>query len=358
MWPGARFLCLYRHPMDVIGSGIEACPWGVTGYGFEAYAAETPANIVAALARYWADYTEAITVAEEQFAASCLRIRYEDLVDDPEAEAGRVFEFAGVEPVPGIASSCLTPERQRFGPGDYKIWNTTQVTTGSVGRGWQVPARLIPAPLLARVNDLADSLGYVRVDEKWGIASRPADLRVHPETPQPDPARAEAGGGAAPMPPGARLLGDRVQAGLARLGKAFTRVWHSSSTGSVLLFATGPAQADADAWWRLDLGAGTVTTGAVNHAPDADWSVTGSAQAWGQVLSGDTNLGVAFRHGQLRYAGNGDAAAGSAAADHRVAMMADLLGITRWQPARTSAGPATPGGPATRSPAAPALRSP
>ena len=25
----AKFICLHRHPMDVIASGIEACPWGL-----------------------------------------------------------------------------------------------------------------------------------------------------------------------------------------------------------------------------------------------------------------------------------------------------------------------------------------
>ena len=37
--------------MDVIASGIEACPWGLKGYGFEPYAAESPGNTVLALAR-------------------------------------------------------------------------------------------------------------------------------------------------------------------------------------------------------------------------------------------------------------------------------------------------------------------
>ena len=37
IFPGARFLCLYRHPMDVIASGIEACPWGLAGFGFDGY---------------------------------------------------------------------------------------------------------------------------------------------------------------------------------------------------------------------------------------------------------------------------------------------------------------------------------
>jgi protein-tyrosine sulfotransferase len=52
VYPRARFLCLYRHPMDVIASGLEACPWGLAGYGFDPYIAATPGNSVLALARW------------------------------------------------------------------------------------------------------------------------------------------------------------------------------------------------------------------------------------------------------------------------------------------------------------------
>jgi hypothetical protein len=347
VWPEARFVCLYRHPMDVIGSGIEACPWGLSGYGFESYVPDASGNIVSALARYWADYTAAIVLAEEQLGASCLRLRYEDLVADPEAEAARLFEFAGARPVPGIADSCFSPDLQRFGPGDYKIWNTSQVTADSVGRGWPVPVRLIPGQLLARVNELADTLGYLPVDEKWGTGSRPADLRVPASrrstaAARPaaaaraqagsDASRPQAGNGAADASSGTGLVSERVQAGLRRLDPQFARSWGSCSAESVLLFATltGPA---GGAWWRLDLGAGTVTAGAGDRGVDTDWTVTGSAQAWQQVLSGGINLGVAFRRGELRYADKGDAGAGSPVADSRVAMMAELLGVIRWRPA-------------------------
>jgi hypothetical protein len=39
VFPDAVFLCLYRHPTDVIASGMEACPWGLNGFGFDSYAA-------------------------------------------------------------------------------------------------------------------------------------------------------------------------------------------------------------------------------------------------------------------------------------------------------------------------------
>jgi Sulfotransferase family len=369
VWPGAKFICLYRHPMDVIGSGIEASPWGLGSYGFESYVAASPGNIVAALARYWADYTGAILAAEAELGEDCLPMRYEDLVTDPEGQAERVFEFVDVTPAPGITDRCFTAERQRFGPGDHKIWNTTGVNASSVGRGWQVPARLIPGELLAMVNDMAEQLGYVQIDETWGIGSPPADLRVAadatdaapvpagqvtavpPTAAPPDssvaaPATAPAAAALTGASAGqsGTVLADRVEAGLLSLGEEFTRSWKSCSAESVLLFATAPEPGGSAAWWRLDLSAGTAAAGTGDRAVDTDWSVTGSTDAWQRVLRGDLNLSVAFRGGQLRYADKGDYGVGSAGAGTRVAMIAELLGITRWQRADAECAASRPAG--------------
>jgi hypothetical protein len=122
VYPEARFVCVYRHPMDVIASGAEACPWGLNGYGFDPYIAATPGNAVMALASFWTDNTQITLAAEEQFADKCFRLRYEDLVADPEAAAAGVFEFLGVAAAPGVSQRCFSAERERFGPADYKIW--------------------------------------------------------------------------------------------------------------------------------------------------------------------------------------------------------------------------------------------
>ena len=268
IWPGARFICLYRHPMDVIASGIEASPWGLTSYGFEPYIGVPPDNNVAALARYWLDYTTSIVKAEERFTDRCLPVRYEDLVTDPDGQIERIFGFIDAAPAPGIVERCFGPEHQRFGPGDYKIWNTSRVSADSVGRGWTMPAGKIPEPLLARVNELADVLGYIQVGEQWGTGAKPADLRVRKNDPPQSADSAPAaertdqpGQASVTLPDWALAVDGRVRAGLARVGQEFARAHGARAKESVLLFVSAPAWASGDAWWRLDLAAGTVAEG-------------------------------------------------------------------------------------------------
>jgi hypothetical protein len=178
VYPRARFVCIYRHPMDVIASGVEACPWGLNGYGFDPYIAATPGNAIMALANFWADNVHGTLAVEERFPDRCFRVRYEDLVADPEATATALFDFLGVAAAPGISERCFSAERERFGPGDHKIWYTSKISDDSVGRGWSVPTGMIAPQLLAVINELLGKLGYVAIDEDWGTTEPPADLRI------------------------------------------------------------------------------------------------------------------------------------------------------------------------------------
>jgi hypothetical protein len=336
VYPEAKFICLHRHPMDVIASGIEACPWGLGNYGFEPYVAGAPGNSVLALARYWADHTAAILAVEDKFPGSCHRIRYEDLVADPDTVAEQIFEFLGLPPVAGISALCFSRERERFGAGDFKIWNTSQITGDSVGQGWQVPADLIPAPLIEAINNLAGQLGYVRIDENWGATARPTDLRVPTDGQAPArPSAARAAAGA--IPPGSLLVSERLQGGLRRLDDEFTREWKPWSGESFLMVALAPGGTDDDAWWLVDLAGRKAVTGSGNCDEVAGWTVIAPAATWEQVIRDGTNLGTAFRRHGMRYRDKGDAGAGSITAESRVAMMSNLLGVTTWKPGAASA---------------------
>jgi hypothetical protein len=82
IWPDAQFICLYRHRMDVIASGVEACRRGLDSFGFEVYAPRYPGNSVAAVGACWADIAAKMIDFGKRFPDRTLRVRYEDLVTD------------------------------------------------------------------------------------------------------------------------------------------------------------------------------------------------------------------------------------------------------------------------------------
>lgn len=335
IYPEAKFLCLYRHPMDVIASGIEACPWGLNGYGFDPYIASTPGNAVWALASFWVDAASATLAAEERFAGSCHRVRYEDLVADPEAIVDGIFEFLGVLPAQGISGRCFSPDRERFGPADYKIWHTSQVSTKSVGRGWSVPSGMIPPQVRQALNGLTEKLGYLPVDEKWGTAAVPSDLRTVGHG-------CRGGAARAAEPAGSGVIGGRLRTALTRVDTEFTRRWQACSKDAFMIVVMPSAAAGAgpESRWRVDLAGRTVTVLTRAEAEDDDtaWDIVGSDDAWLAVLDGHTNLGVALRHCDLRYCDTGEG--GPVLGSVRLDMLAELLRLTPpWRADAPSAEP-------------------
>jgi len=339
VYPEARFICLYRHPMDVIASGMEACPWGLNGYGFDPYIATTPGNAVLALARFWADNAAATMAAEERFADHCLRVRYEDLVTDPEGAAAGIFSFLEAAQAPGISEACFSSERERFGPADYKIWCTSKISSDSIGRGWSVPAGLIAPQVIGAINELAGKLGYLPVDAGWGTSAPPADLRVpvtasndadvEGQRPEQEAVMgAAAADGGQPGPVGSQLLGNRLRAGLAGIRPdaiSGRETWGDEKF--VAIWVPEDPREPAEHWLvRLDERTASFVSAAAQEG--SDWDVIGSADAWEQVLAGKLNLSVALRACQLRYCGGDES--GPLAADTRIRVLADLMALTNW----------------------------
>jgi hypothetical protein len=350
LFPQTKFICLYRHCMDVIDSALEACPFGLRGYGLDPFAAAHTGNAVAAVADYWVTHTRTIAEFEQAHPEACLRLRYEDLVADPEAQAERIFTFLGEEPVPGITSSFLAADRAQFGPGDHKIWSTSGVSSNSVGRGKRIPVQLISPTVLALANGLLERLGYPVLDEHWN------ELAPMPVTPDLTDASAATRGQSAAAPPDlrSRAVGAAVLDELEELlaGQAAER-----------LAAPGPALAEAPAFniiattgpsgtgtilargWRIDPAAVTIARvdgDGVGGVPAAEatgeWGVIGDAQSLWSVLAGQLNLGTAFRQGLLRFTGGHDDDTGTPSplrADPRSGFLTRLL-----MPATTGPGQA------------------
>jgi protein-tyrosine sulfotransferase len=185
IYPEARFICLYRHCMDVIASYIAAMPWGLGGSAGEptflpmhGHVSRNPGDSVAAVAEYWLDCARRSAEFEAGHPGRCHRVRYEDLVADPEGTAAGVLAFLGLAPAPGITRACFRVAHDR-GPSDPKIWGTSRVQADSVGTGALVPAARLPGPARAGINDMLAALGYRIVTDGWNTAGR-RDPREQP----------------------------------------------------------------------------------------------------------------------------------------------------------------------------------
>ena len=178
VFPDAKFICLYRHCMDVIASGVEACPWGLHRFGYDQFVTRHPGNSVAAIADYWLLCAHLALDFEQRYPERCHRVRYEDLVAEPERIAAEIFSFLEVESVPGITRTCFEREHEADGPSDEKIWFTGAVTGGSVGRGAVVPVGAFPPGMLPVLNQALTALSYRPVDDEWNTAVGPLDPRL------------------------------------------------------------------------------------------------------------------------------------------------------------------------------------
>jgi hypothetical protein len=395
VFPDARFLCLYRHPMDVIGSGLEASPWGLNGPGFDPYADLPPRNTVLALAQLWAANVALIMAVEERFHERSHRVRYEDLVADPEGVGDRIFRFLGVAPVPGLPQACLAAEWERAGPPGHQAWPGARAS-GPVGGGWSIPAAMIGSPLTETINVLTDKLGYPRIDARWGITAelsgprragsgpaappwqsngpvppqrqgtRPAPGRRPGGPPEVEPRRGAGpaaqrpggrpameprrGGLAAPRPdpgpaarrpadgeqtpPGLRLVVAHLLSGLAGIDDRFAQRWEPASQETFLVTVTSADTGDVVARWRVDLRTRAITSAdgvPAGEPTGARWEVVGSVDVWMRVAEGEIDLSLALRRRLIRYRDTGEPAAVML---NRVAMLAGLLGITTWQRVR------------------------
>jgi Sulfotransferase family len=321
VYPEARFICLYRHPMDVIASGVEACPWGLTGYGFDPYiATTTPGNAVLAIARFWADNVKAILDAEKRFPDRCLRVRYEDLVTYTEETAARIFAFLDTAPAPGISKACFSAERERFGPSDHKIWYTSGISDRSIGRGWSVPAAMIAPPVLTQVNDLAGELGYLAINDGWGTSAPPADVRVSPAVPV---AAADSLG-----PVISKAVGQQLETGMASSHPVAAERLTSQGGETMVAVCIAADPRQPSEHWLVDFGSRTVRFANREAQENSDWDIIGSVGVWEDVIAGKQNLSVALRSGQFRYCDRDES--GPMTAEPRLRVLADLLGLTDW----------------------------
>jgi hypothetical protein len=296
-YPQAKFICLYRHCMDVIASGTEACPWGLHRFGFDPFVAQYPGNSVAAIGAYWMSCAQEILKFEEGHPASCHRIRYEDLVTAPEETVSAMFGFLGVAQVPGITRECFKIPHESNGPGDEKIWFTDQVTPTALGRGVRVPAGALPPPMLDEINEALAKLDYRQVGPEWNDAMGPFDPRATTNTIQAAPARSGS-----PLPPETAnallALNERLNARTDDDLGAFAARWPALAKETLALVVDGTEPAERR--WSL----ASAANGPAEQRPDGTGDPVATLIAgpavWGSLLGGETNIVTELTAGRLR----------------------------------------------------------
>jgi|HubBroStandDraft_2_1064218.scaffolds.fasta_scaffold16899_4 hypothetical protein len=307
LYPQARFICLYRHCMDVIASGAECSPWGVSRFGFDPYVAEHPGNTVAAIGSYWAECARTILGFELSHPDRCHRVRYEDLVSAPEETAAGLLTFLGAAPMPGITTACFQTPHEGDGPGDEKIWFTTRVSTDTLGRGFRVPAAALPQQLREEINASLATLGYRAVTDDWNNTARPVDPR-RPETiaaadgsPRRGAGHRGADGEAALAPALAaieRRIGSRSPAEVA----GCVIRWPALAAQSVTLVVTDD-RGISELTWTFPPGPGLAEP--AGEEPVA--TMIAGSEVWQAVLDGRANLITELRQGRLRCLNRRDA---------------------------------------------------
>lgn len=144
--PNTQFICLYRACPDVVRTVLRSSPWGIIGRQFTPYLQAQPANTAAAIAACWTDSVSQLLDFESRHPQSCLRVRYEDLLSNPDATSAGIFEFIGVtpeSPARGLADEYELPD----GETDAEAWP-------------EFPAERIPPQLIQRINQLHEQLDY------------------------------------------------------------------------------------------------------------------------------------------------------------------------------------------------------
>jgi protein-tyrosine sulfotransferase len=268
IFPGTRCVMLYRHVMDVVDSGLEASPWGFQAYGYHEYAQGASHNWVAALARHWLANVEPALAWEARHPELCHRIRYEDLVADPETVIAGVLRFLGATPHDALVTRTFSSAQGEYGAGDHKLKFTRAVHEASVGRGKRVPVSMLPQGILDVINRPLTALGYPPLGPDWNSEPRAtaSALRSVRE----------------------RLLKLMSSARLeASVGAGDARL----STLAIV------AEDDPELRWvvRFDSGEIQPGEGAVESV------VMGTAGALVPLLSGEANAGELFRSGRIRH---------------------------------------------------------
>jgi hypothetical protein len=159
----SRFICLLRHGLDVACSLADLCQAnGIYLAEVHRYVCRYPAPL-AAFTHLWVDVTRRILSFLHGHPNNAMMVRYEDLVERPQAVMEQVFHFVGVDPE-GWDMHHAVSSKERIGLGDWKSYQRDRVDQSSVGR-WRKLSTYTVGELARVANPVLAQCGYERLRE-------------------------------------------------------------------------------------------------------------------------------------------------------------------------------------------------
>ncbi|HEX5886668.1 MAG TPA: sulfotransferase [Pyrinomonadaceae bacterium] len=155
-FPDAAFLCLHRHPLDLLRSGFESTRFGKLKFDLWDYQSGVDFCI---------EQASALLQFEKANRDRCFRLYYEDIVKDGATVLTKAFHFLGLESDPEIVKTAFNTKHEH-GPGDPKAEFASRIYNTSIGRGAEIVTLLsdVSAASKNRLKDLIVELGYPQTD--------------------------------------------------------------------------------------------------------------------------------------------------------------------------------------------------
>jgi len=155
-----RYIYLVRNPLDVVASNMDLAD-NMGAQLSDLFALTRGYDIPQeGILRAWIDRTKALDDFASRHAEDCHTLRYEDLLEDPQATLGALMAFMGLggDVQTQIDTAFATPGR--VGLGDFRIDETTGIRPAQKN-GWRkrLP-RAVAARIIPLVADLMETHGY------------------------------------------------------------------------------------------------------------------------------------------------------------------------------------------------------
>ncbi len=170
--PDARFLMLHRNCFDFVSSCIRFTSYSQSMPMLDAALRRHYPNHTLGFIDAWEERTSEMLRFEREMGERAHRLRYEDLVREPEETLAALFSFLGVAFDPSLIDKVfVTEHRQRPNGGDWLAYRSTKISNESIGVGSQLPWYAIrPTPMAyrERMNIRLEQLGYPRVEFREG----------------------------------------------------------------------------------------------------------------------------------------------------------------------------------------------